>query len=377
MRILLINPFSLPAGLRQANLARALARRGHEVTLVLPAFDRYSAYTPRTIPSSWNVRVIHPLQLQSRQLEVSYAPYLPSALSRLLRERFDVVHAFRPNPFSGLLGWTVARLRRAPFVLEHGDLEWETMRDLGLHPSYRVGVVRALERGLTRRADAVTVLNERVGRYVLERLRPAGPVRIVSNGVDTTAFRPHPTAKRGALRARLGADFLLMFVGKLERSEHLRDLVAVLPYLPASYGLVVVGDGAGRARLERLATQCDVQTRILFIGSIPHEEVPEHLNAADVLLAPFANERGVEHASHLKVLEYMAVGRPIVASRVGDLPSLLDGCGVLYTPGDVKEFARAICDIPPRLSVRARQRARKHDWRVLAEQLELIYGELQ
>ena len=117
MKILLINPFSKTAAVRQGNLARALSKKGHWVTLMLPKFDVYSRYQEETIPKEWKVQAIHPRQFKGKRLEWSYLPYIPSAILKSLRREFDVIHAFRPTPFSGLLG-----LRRIAHSA-HGQLD--------------------------------------------------------------------------------------------------------------------------------------------------------------------------------------------------------------------------------------------------------------
>jgi len=372
MRILLINPFSSPAAVRQKNLAKSLVKQGHEVTLMLPSFDQYSQYAP-VAPDLEGVRIIHPLQFKGKHMEWIFAPYMFSAILKALTKKYDVIHAFRPTPFSGLIGYLLARLKGVPFILEHGDIEWETMANLRTHPGYRVSIVRNLERFLTKRADAITVMNSHVREYVMTNYNPVVPVELITNGVDTMLFAPGETSRRRELEHVLKTRKIVIFHGKLDNVEHIFDLIDVMRKLPPMYGLVVIGWGSQLDVLKQRAENIKVIDRILFTGKVEQYDLPEYLRAADVLVAPFARTKGVEHASNLKVFEYLAMAKPVVASAVGDLPSILKDCAILYDPGDLDALAQAIQSVDRSLGEKSRAKAMEYDWGAIAKKMEALY----
>ena len=366
MKILYLNPFSGFAAVRQKNLARALRKKGHDITLMLPEKDAYSGWkkTKETVPFT----IIHPKQWSSRIPEIGMLPYLPSGF--FLKGTYDVVHAFRPLPFSGLLGYIIARKKGIPFVLELGDIEWETMRDLGTHPPHRLFFVRWLEKFLVKHADAVTVMNKHVSSYVKEKYGRTATV--VSNGVDTMLFSPTNTS----LRASYPEKILLAFLGKLDNISHIKNLVPVMALLPKKYGLLIIGEGKRKGDLVKEAKKQGVERRVHFTGRIPQKEVPTYLSTADILLAPFNKTKGVDHASNLKIFEYMSMGKPIVAGGVGEIPSLLKGRGIVYTPGNIQSLVKGIKSANPEMGKKARAYVAQYDWNVLVNNLEKLYGEL-
>src|SRR5207302_11013893 len=93
--------------------------------------------------------------------------------------------------------------------------------------------------------------------------------------------------------------------------------------------------------LRRRGDDLGVAARMVFTGGILHADVPAHLRAMDVAVAPFEAMPGF-YFSPLKVAEYLAAGRAVIASCQGDIPDLMDGAGLLWEPGDVESLAAAL-----------------------------------
>jgi len=177
------------------------------------------------------------------------------------------------------------------------------------------------------------------------RLDPAR-VHVVPNGVDTALFRPLP---RDETRAALGLPMGFLFVcdGRLshEKGTHhaLRALALAREQAPDAC-LLVVGDGAERARLERLASDLGLAGRAVFAGARPPEKMPEFLSAADAFLFP--TER--DEAAPLVLPQAMACGLPVVASRRGGIAEVIDKPGengILVPPGDEAALATAVASL--------------------------------
>jgi glycosyltransferase involved in cell wall biosynthesis len=170
-----------------------------------------------------------------------------------------------------------------------------------------------------RRADAIVAVSptDRMRMIELERI-PAEKIVFVPNGIPD---RPAGDGRR--IRSELGLAVSDPVVGTVcglrpekELETTLRALGRLAPHRP-QLRFVVVGDGPERARLERLAEQLGVPS--FFLGHRPNEEVPDLLAAMDVLVCSSRFE-----GMPLAVLEWMAAGKAIVASRVGGLPAILD-----------------------------------------------------
>jgi glycosyltransferase involved in cell wall biosynthesis len=247
---------------------------------------------------------------------------------RLLRSgRIDVVHAHK---FGSNLWAALLRPRgRLPVLLAH-EHSW----------SYEGTLRRIVDRELIgRRADAIVAVSptDRMRMIELERI-PAEKVVFVPNGIPD---RPAGDGER--VRHDLGLTVSDPVVGTVcglrpekELDTILRALGRLAPRRPR-LRFVVVGDGPERGRLERLATELGVPT--LFLGHRPNDEVPDLLDAMDVLVCSSRFE-----GMPLAVLEWMAAGKAIVASRVGGIPAILEHGreAVLVPPRDYATLAEEI-----------------------------------
>ena len=262
-----------------------------------------------------------------RRSKADVRRWLP--LVRLLRTgQIDVVHAhkFGSNLWAALL--TPRGLGR-PVLIAH-EHSW----------SYEGMLRRVVDRELiARRADAVVAVSptDRLRMIELERI-PPDKVVVVPNGIPD-----RPVGDPEYARQELGltpSDSVVGTVCGLRPEKELETALRALGRLASQRpGLrfLVVGDGPERTRLERLADELGVPTT--FLGHRPNDEVPDLLAAMDVLVLSSRFE-----GMPLAVLEWMAAGKAIVASRVGGIPAILeDGKeAFLIPPRDYISFANAI-----------------------------------
>jgi glycosyltransferase involved in cell wall biosynthesis len=165
-------------------------------------------------------------------------------------------------------------------------------------------------------------------------------VHVVPSGVDTSVFRPRPRAEA---RAALGLPdgFLFICAGRLESGKGTHHALNALALMgePAQHArLLVVGDGAERAALERLARELGVTERVIFAGAQTPERMPAYIAAADVLLFPTE----LNEALPLILLQGMACALPVIASRTGAIPDVIGRpgySGLLVPPGDARALA--------------------------------------
>lgn len=171
-------------------------------------------------------------------------------------------------------------------------------------------------------------------------------VHVVPYGLDMSVFRPRP---RDEVRAALGLSdgFLFICAGRLERGKGTHRALEVLALagerLPGAR-LLVVGDGAERGALERLASELRVAERVMFVGAQTPEQMPLYIAAADVLLFPTE----LNEALPLILLQAMACGLPVIASRTGAIPDVIDRpgeSGQLVPPGDAHALADAASEL--------------------------------
>ena len=146
--------------------------------------------------------------------------------------------------------------------------------------------------------------------------------------------------------------------------------------------LILIGDGKTRSTIEQKTVDSRLEQAVIMTGTVDHNRIPEMLAIADVVVAPFVSFFSGQGGSALKLFEYMAAGKAIVATRTGQVAEIIrnDHNGLLVEAGDVNGFANAIVTLLEqpmqrnRLGRNARREAvEHHSWEQYAKRLEEIY----
>lgn len=217
-----------------------------------------------------------------------------------------------------------------------------------------------------------------------ERLRReagATPVATLPNGVDCERFRPGLEATF----RKPENTFVVGFSGSLKAWHGLDTLITAFEHLACALDaihLVIVGDGPERGACEEAVCKAGLRDRAHFLGARPHAQIPGILTAMDVAVAPYP-KLDTFYFSPLKVYEYLAMGLPVVASRIGQLETAIRSGdnGILVEPGDPIALATAIANVVENatlrrlLACRARESVLDNSWdRVVARIFELADG---
>lgn len=177
---------------------------------------------------------------------------------------------------------------------------------------------------------------------------PAEKVLVINNGANTDIFKPMDQKQA---RARLELDDskkYVCFVGHLAAWQGVEFLIYSSPFIlekVPDVHFLVVGDGVMRDKLLETAAEMGLSDKFTFTGRVPYENVPVYINAADVCVAPFIMERNSKIGlSALKTYEYLACGKPIVASSIPGVKDLIDlsGGGISVPPENPGELANAV-----------------------------------
>lgn len=325
---------------------------------------------------------------------------LPLGEARDYEARWQGMRVWRPRlpkaePFYTWLlhRWLRGYLRQYPRdVLHlHGMRPLGASRGLGLpvvFTNHTSGYLKRIERGgrelakIRRRLahiDQVLAPSEelceatRAGGY-------QGPVTFIPNGVDTQAFSPGESPLRAEWGVKADETVILLARRLVEKNgvRVLAQAMTGLGDLPVR--LVVAGEGPERAVMERVLAEAGMGDRALFLGSVENARMVEVYRAADVSVLPSFME-----ATSITGLESMACGLPLVGTRVGGIPALIDEgrTGLLVPPGDPEALAEALRSLvadPERRRVMGEQaRARavaEFDWRRIAERTLAVYRNL-
>jgi len=245
----------------------------------------------------------------------------------------------------GMSGLWLARELGIPLVLEvNAPLVYEQQR-------YRAGVTcpplaRWVERRVWQSADLMLAVSESLRSQLQRSGVEPERIQVLPNAVDPELFRM--ASNGNAVRERLNLDgrFTVGFVGTFRPWHGVELLLAAFEDLhrvdPLTH-LLLVGDGPSRPGFEDQIRSAGLQGAVTFAGRIAHQDVPQYLAAMDVAVAPYP-ALDEFYYSPLKLFEYMAAGRPVVASRVGQVAEILiDGAtGLLFEPGDQAGLVRGL-----------------------------------
>jgi len=281
--------------------------------------------------------------------------------------RYDVVLASWAYPDAAAAGWLARRLGIPYVVKVHGS-------DLNVQANHalRRPQIRCALRG----AHAVVAVSRALAEKAVAIGAEAPRVHAIYNGVDSERFAP---GDRLAARQRLGLSAegpLLLYVGNLKHTKGCVDLLEAFPAVLAAQPrarLVYVGAGACRAALLERADALGCAGQVQLVGAVAHAALGDWFRAADVLCLPSHNE-GVPNV----VLEAMACGTPVVATRVGGIPEVVPQEAGILVPVHTREpLADALVQACTRPwdSDRIVAHARAFRWDANVDQLDAILRE--
>ena len=265
-----------------------------------------------------------------------------TALARTAGRWADVVYERRLSP---KLAWSIGLLADVPFVVEVNGVLDEERAAQGHEVALGEAVRRRLRGVILRDAFRVVAVSRGIREHLLSDYAIAGDRAIVvQNGANTEVFHPMDKA---VCQSQLGipsGSKVLCFVGNLVAwqgvDKMLRALVPLSRSEPSILALVV-GDGPELERLKALASHLGISTHVRFLGVIPYSEIPQYICAADVCVAPFVESR---KTSPIKIFEYLACARPVVATDVDEIGDFLRKCqgGLLVDPKSDASFVESI-----------------------------------
>lgn len=223
-----------------------------------------------------------------------------------------------------------------------------------------------------RAADRIQVVSSALARYV-RSVAPEVPLAWIPNGADTSAFRAAATEMIQGVQAQTTVGF----VGSLKPwhgVEQLLDAFAMVHPRHPDARLLIVGTGGDEAKLRERAARADLRDQVIWTGQVPHSRVPLLLASFDLAVAPYLPAEQF-YFDPLKVVEYLAAGKPVIHPRLGDLPALVGPAGLSYTPGSVDHLAERLeqalgdSSLRRRLSASAASAARRLDWSITARRV--------
>jgi glycosyltransferase involved in cell wall biosynthesis len=320
-----------------AEMVGALRALGHQVRVVAPGPSAQHTWGAQ---AGWaqGARARLPKALYEG-LELGYSVVAYRKLVQAAREfKPDVVYE-RCNLFL-LAGVMLCRRLGLPLLLEVNAPLTEERQSFGGLGLPRLA--RWAEHKAWRCADQVLPVTQVLAQTLAQQGVPAARITVIPNGINEALFAAAPAPAQA--KAALGyADELVLGFTGFVRDWHGVDRVLqwmATAAAPANAHLLVVGDGPARAALEALAQRLNLTQRVRFTGLVPRADVPAHVAAFDIALQPAVTA----YASPLKLFEYLALGKAIVAPRVPNIEEILQHGhnAALFEEADTQGLARML-----------------------------------
>lgn len=363
-------------------MVRALRKLGNEVYILSPpGVDIEHPELAVKSKGRWIKKVYDVLPQSILEIfRLSYNFFAYFRLKRMIkRYRIDLI--YERYAFLTWVGPYFARRHRIPIILEVNEasgLDEVTGQVL-------VGLATKVERKVFQMADAIVVVSDFLRQHIRKMGIDEEKIYVVPNAVNLELFNPDDI--KDELREKLDIDSKLVigFVGIFLPWNDLELLIDVFKELSLekpNLHLLLVGDGPLKSSLERKVHREGLEDKVTFTGRVDYEDIPKFVHTMDICVIPKSNE----YRSPLKLFEYMAMAKPIIAPRVRPVEEIVvDNLnGLLFDPGDGTSLKEAITTLVKDDSKRwemgrmARKVAlEKYSWENNAMKIMEIYGSLR
>ena len=357
-------------------LAGWLSEMGHEVVIVSKEMNQTNIEPPAY---DSNIREIKTRKLSP--IEHAIVPPNPSDLRKVFRnERFDVIHAHHAFTPTALLSLSVAKELGIPSVLTNhsisvassSDTLWSSMSHI-LFPL----------RKYINEADRVIAVSEAAAEFI-SRFLERKEICVIPNGVDVSKFSQEEYPDPGLISQDTGDYPKIFSVGRLSFRKGFHLLIEAMPNIlkeRPDTRLFIAGKGYMMPFLKGLSNSFGLNDNVSYLGYVSDEALPWLYRNCDVFAFPSITSESFG----ITLIEAMAAGSPVVASRIGGVPEIVDDGvnGCLFNPWNSRELSEKISSllnnpsIARDLGVTARKTAvERYSWSVVGSKIVNIYEEL-
>lgn len=285
----------------------------------------------------------------------------------------DIIHFQKCFHYASLPVLINSWIRNKPLHYDWDDWEEMIYYESADPPLRLIGLfLRILERTIPRIVDTISVSSARLRAICIELGIDPDIIFQVPVGADITKF--YPSLTDGRIKKLYNISHpLVLYLGQLHGGQYVRlfiESAKIILERGVKANFMIVGDGVRSEELKQKVKDLNLETKIIFTGAVDAEEVQEYIASCDITVACFEDNKVTRCKSPLKIAEYLASGKPIVASRVGEVETMIGDAGILVEPGKATPLAENIIqllsdeDLRIKLGIKARQRAENiYNWR--------------
>jgi len=261
----------------------------------------------------------------------------------------EIIYERRTSPKTG---YALHKLLKVPYAVEINAIVEEErvlLSGKGDSGSFK-GFRKSMRTRFFQEAAVVVAVTPGIKDHIHALYNvPKERIAVVPNGANTELFKPMD--RENCIR-ELGLDAnkrYICFTGNLAPWQGLVHMLDAMPLILKEMGnavFLVVGGGKEKEALEKRTRELKIEDNVVFTGWVDYEKVSIYINASDVCVAPLAEGREKSGSSAIKIYEYLACGKPVVATNVPYLDFLAkEDCGLLVGKGDVSSLAQAVLSL--------------------------------
>ena len=302
--------------------------------------------------------------------------------------QFDIIHErFGLYSYGGILA---SKILHIPHIAEVNgpNIEEKRLFTKDLAPVQKF-TARMIRKFCLRKTDHIVSVSNNLKAFLLDNyvVNQGNKITVLPNAADVVAFDKQFDVRGIKLSLGLEDKFVIAYTGTLQVWYAIEDLVSAFPLViekvPNAF-LLIAGEGQAREKLEKLSKELKITDKVRFTGYINHSKIPEILSIADVVVAPFKELGMTFFGSAIKIFEYLSAGKPVVASKIGQIEEVLQDqhTALLVTPGRAEELGNAIIrlardeQLRSYLAKNAKIEAHKYSWDKYVDHLVDIYRAL-
>ena len=320
-------------------------------------------------------------------IKIPHLDYISLVFSRK-KEIGRQIREFNPDVIVGFqilsayLAMRAAKKNNIPFIYYwtdayHTQIPFKVYQPIGEY----------IEKRILKNADRVIVINDKLKDFVVERGSDPERTQVEKAGVDFERFNSDVDGKE--IRERYGIekdDFVLFFVGWLYHFAGLKEIAIELSKIKdekPNIKLLIVGDGDAFDDLQRIRDEYQLNNQVILAGKQPYENIPAFIASSDICLLPaYPTEKIMQDIVPIKLYEYMACGKPVIATKLpGVMKEFGDDNGVIYIDKAEDVFNKAVELIEngtlKEHGSKAREFVKKYNWEDIVADFESILEEVR
>lgn len=300
-------------------------------------------------------------------------PTVSKIASKIIKEKnFDFVYSYMPGTGSSVPAMRIKSKNKIKFVLDLADMYTMVRPKIVVDKSFR-------------NADKIIVITNYLKEHLINKGIESEKIQVIPNGVDLQLFDSERYNKNEIrkIRDEFKAEKLILFSGSLQDLNIIiNSAIFVIDKFP-NVKYVIIGDHRDPKRSvsswKKIVKKKNLESYFEFLGRKPREEIPKYLLCADICLDSFPDEPYFAAAHPIKLLEYGACKKAIVATNVAETKKILqhEKYGLLAKPGDPKDYAKNIITLlnSPELGTKMGNEFSKYvkenfDWNKIVVKLE-------